>query len=99
MLGHFTLYDYNEPLAVPQELHGAFAVVVADPPYLVRGFERQQKLSASWQKLSEEGSSTGYLVKPVVLLARLLCRASQLWLPHSTLLLLTAMLCARLLFW
>jgi len=32
--GDFTLYDYNAPLLVPPELHGAFAVVVADPPYL-----------------------------------------------------------------
>lgn len=32
--GDFTLYDYNVPLGVPRELHGAFAVVVADPPYL-----------------------------------------------------------------
>ncbi len=36
VLGNFTLYDYNEPLAVPAALHGAFAVIVADPPYLVR---------------------------------------------------------------
>lgn len=32
--GDFTLYDYNEPLAVPDALRGAFDVVVADPPYL-----------------------------------------------------------------
>lgn len=32
--GDFTYYDYNEPLAVPTSLHGAFDVVVADPPYL-----------------------------------------------------------------
>ena len=32
--GDFTLYDYNAPLDVPVELHGAFDVVVADPPYL-----------------------------------------------------------------
>ena len=35
VLGHFTLYDYNSPLDVPDVLHGAFDVVVADPPYLV----------------------------------------------------------------
>ena len=35
VLGDFTLYDYNEPLAVPEALHRAFEVVVADPPYLV----------------------------------------------------------------
>ena len=34
-LGHFSLYDYREPRAVPEELKGAFSVVVADPPYLV----------------------------------------------------------------
>ena len=34
-LGNFCLYDYREPQAVPQELKGAFNVVVADPPYLV----------------------------------------------------------------
>lgn len=59
VLGHFTLYDYNEPLAVPQELHGAFAVVVADPPYLVRGFVIPQKMSVSWQKSAGEDSLTG----------------------------------------
>jgi EEF1A lysine methyltransferase 1 len=32
--GDFTQYDYNAPLDVPETLHGAFAVVVADPPYL-----------------------------------------------------------------
>lgn len=36
VLGDFSLYDYNEPLVVPEELKGAFEVVVADPPYLVR---------------------------------------------------------------
>ena len=35
-LGCFTQYDYREPRAVAPELHGAFDVVVADPPYLVR---------------------------------------------------------------
>ncbi len=35
-LGNFTFYDYNEPEAVPNELHHSFGVVVADPPYLVR---------------------------------------------------------------
>lgn len=34
-LGNFSLYDYREPQAVPEELKGAFNVVVADPPYLV----------------------------------------------------------------
>ena len=35
-LGNFSLYDYRKPHAVPDELKGAFSVVVADPPYLVR---------------------------------------------------------------
>jgi len=35
-LGPFSLYDYREPCAVAPELHHAFSVVVADPPYLVR---------------------------------------------------------------
>ena len=35
-LGNFSLYDYRKPHAVPDELKGAFNVVVADPPYLVR---------------------------------------------------------------
>ena len=35
-LGNFTFYDYNEPEAVPKELHHSFGVVIADPPYLVR---------------------------------------------------------------
>ena len=35
-LGCFSAYDYREPRAVLPELHGAFDVVVADPPYLVR---------------------------------------------------------------
>ncbi len=34
-LGNFSLYDYREPRAVPEELKEAFSVVVADPPYLV----------------------------------------------------------------
>ena len=34
-LGNFSLYDYREPRAVPEELKEAFRVVVADPPYLV----------------------------------------------------------------
>jgi predicted methyltransferase len=34
-LGNFALYDYREPTAVPEDLKGAFNVVVADPPYLV----------------------------------------------------------------
>ncbi|EIE18232.1 hypothetical protein COCSUDRAFT_60431 [Coccomyxa subellipsoidea C-169] len=33
-LGNFSLYDYRKPHAVPDELKGAFNVVVADPPYL-----------------------------------------------------------------
>ncbi|CAK0783943.1 hypothetical protein CVIRNUC_007146 [Coccomyxa viridis] len=33
-LGNFALYDYREPRAVPEDLKGAFRVVVADPPYL-----------------------------------------------------------------
>ena len=32
--GDFSFYDYNEPQRVPEALHGAFDVVVADPPYL-----------------------------------------------------------------
>lgn len=35
-LGNFSLYDYRKPHAVPDELKGAFHVIVADPPYLVR---------------------------------------------------------------
>ena len=35
-LGCFSQYDYCEPRDIPLELHGAFDVVVADPPYLVR---------------------------------------------------------------
>lgn len=34
-LGSFSLYDYREPRSVAPELHHAFDVVVADPPYLV----------------------------------------------------------------
>ncbi|KAK9828677.1 hypothetical protein WJX72_001488 [[Myrmecia] bisecta] len=34
VLGDFTLYDYNHPTRLPDELRSAFAVVVADPPYL-----------------------------------------------------------------
>lgn len=34
VLGDFSLYDYNEPLAVPPHLQHHFSVVVADPPYL-----------------------------------------------------------------
>ena len=36
-LGSFVHYDYAKPLALPDELKGAFDVVVADPPYLVSG--------------------------------------------------------------
>ncbi|KAG6541058.1 hypothetical protein Mapa_017545 [Marchantia paleacea] len=32
----FVFYDYNRPLDVPSELHEAFHIVVADPPYLSR---------------------------------------------------------------
>jgi hypothetical protein len=32
--GDFSRYDYNAPGDVPPALHGAFDVVVADPPYL-----------------------------------------------------------------
>lgn len=34
VLGDFTLYDYKKPLDLAADLHGSFAVVVADPPYL-----------------------------------------------------------------
>ena len=30
-MGPFTRYDFNEPLALPQELIGAFDAVAADP--------------------------------------------------------------------
>lgn len=33
-LGPYTRYDFNEPLAVPQEMLGAYEAVAADPPYL-----------------------------------------------------------------
>ena len=34
MLGGFTLYDYREPLALPEGLLRSFSVIVADPPFL-----------------------------------------------------------------
>jgi len=34
-LGSFSLYDYREPRSIAPELHHAFDIVVADPPYLV----------------------------------------------------------------
>ncbi|CAD7704878.1 unnamed protein product [Ostreobium quekettii] len=37
VFGNFVHYDYNKPLALPDELKGAFDVVLADPPYLVSG--------------------------------------------------------------
>ena len=35
VLGNYCFYDFNHPQSVPADLHHAFAVVVADPPYLV----------------------------------------------------------------
>ena len=29
-------YDFNQPTAIPSELHGAFALVVIDPPFITR---------------------------------------------------------------
>eukprot|EP00898_Chlorokybus_atmophyticus_P001714 jgi/Chlat1/2543/Chrsp175S02389 len=54
----FTLYDYREPEAVPEDLAHTFDVIVADPPYLseeclaktvktVRLLSRQQEGSSS----------------------------------------------------
>ena len=51
-LGCFSQYDYREPHAVGPELHGAFDVVVADPPYLVRA-------SASHPQTGSERSRKG----------------------------------------
>lgn len=32
--GHFVHFDYREPLGLPEELGGAFDVLLADPPFL-----------------------------------------------------------------
>ncbi|MCO5568098.1 hypothetical protein L7F22_021794 [Adiantum nelumboides] len=47
----FTFYDYNFPENLPSELHHAFQVVVADPPYLSR--ECLEKTAQTMKLLSK----------------------------------------------
>lgn len=53
-LGHFSLYDYREPRAVPEDLKGAFSVVVADPPYLASTASLNSALAKKGHALGSE---------------------------------------------
>ncbi|BDA47781.1 EEF1A lysine methyltransferase 1 [Coccomyxa sp. Obi] len=55
-LGNFSLYDYRKPHAVPDELKGAFSVVVADPPYLSE--ECLQKTVETMKVLARHGDES-----------------------------------------
>jgi hypothetical protein len=70
--GDFSLYDYNAPTAVPAALHGAFDVVVADPPYLAR--ECFLKTAETVRLLRRSAATpvlflTGAVMRPVALAA------------------------------
>ena len=47
----FLFYDYNEPLAFPDEFKNSFDIVVADPPFLSE--ECLEKVSKSVEFLSK----------------------------------------------
>ena len=44
----FVPYDYKEPLALPESLRGAFAVVILDPPFLSEECQVKMALTARW---------------------------------------------------
>ena len=54
-LGPFSHYDYRAPSALPPELLGAFAVVVADPPYLSE--ECLERTAVTVRALASPGSA------------------------------------------
>ncbi|KAL2643812.1 hypothetical protein R1flu_011399 [Riccia fluitans] len=56
----FIFYDYNRPTDLPSELHEAFHVVVADPPYLSR--ECLEKTVLSMKYLSKNVELSPMLV-------------------------------------
>jgi Probable N6-adenine methyltransferase len=42
----FVLYDFNRPEDIPAELHGTFAMVVIDPPFIIKDvWEKYTKVS------------------------------------------------------
>jgi EEF1A lysine methyltransferase 1 len=42
----FVLYDFNKPEDIPAELHGTFAMVVIDPPFIIKDvWEKYTKVS------------------------------------------------------
>ena len=60
VLGNYCFYDFNYPESVPADLHHAFAVVVADPPYLAA--ECLQKTCETMRLLAASPSTTHHLL-------------------------------------
>eukprot|EP00928_Gymnodinium_smaydae_P051403 TRINITY_DN34938_c0_g1_i1.p1 TRINITY_DN34938_c0_g1~~TRINITY_DN34938_c0_g1_i1.p1 ORF type:complete len:442 (+),score=107.71 TRINITY_DN34938_c0_g1_i1:47-1327(+) len=62
----FVFYDFNDPEAVPAELHKSFDLVVIDPPYITR--EVWSKYAATARLLLKEGADASGAAR-----GRLLC--------------------------
>lgn len=62
--GSFSLYDYNEPTRVETSLHGVFAVVCADPPYLAE--ECLSKTAVTIRLLGKPGAARVLLTGAVM---------------------------------
>lgn len=60
VLGNYCFYDFNYPESVPADLLHAFAVVVADPPYLAA--ECLQKTCETMRLLAASPSTIHYLL-------------------------------------
>ena len=84
--GDFSFYDYNEPLRVPEALHGAFDVVVADPPYLAEEclVKTAECVAKRWQPRNLQSTDAVTRLAAAIRTVRLLQRR-----PDSHVLLLT----------
>ncbi|XP_022657613.1 EEF1A lysine methyltransferase 1-like isoform X1 [Varroa destructor] len=62
----FVFYDYNDPLAIPDTLKGAFDVVIADPPFLAE--ECLEKVTKTIRFLTKKSIvlCTGVVMKTLV---------------------------------
>lgn len=56
----FVRYDFNEPEAIPKELHHAFDFVLVDPPFITR--EVWEKYATTVRLLAKEGSAPRVVV-------------------------------------
>lgn len=53
----FVRYDFNEPEAIPEELHHAFDMIVVDPPFITR--EVWEKYATTMRLLAKQPVADG----------------------------------------